>query len=293
MANTFNTGVYKQEWETRLQQRLNKPETWKDVADVRYSDSNVINWPYMATESTVQTGTRGSAYGYGDFALTNSTLTISTKRIDSNYIDFADLAQCQYATQMEMADRQARKLSDVVETAMLATHASWTDFGDTGSGALGLASTAITVSTSNIDDIVSGVRREIIAANGMDQMVDKGVFFVWRAADFEKLEKWAQANGFNLADATLKRGIMTEQGYYLNGAYHYVSNSHTTGHVFAGVRKILRVGILRSTYGRVFYKDEPANADGQLSGVSVTSRIDYGTQIPTGLVTLLYDVNVN
>jgi hypothetical protein len=246
----------------------------------------------MATESTVQTGTRGSAYGYGDFALTNSTLTIGTKRIDSNYIDFADLAQCQYATQMEMADRQAHKLSDVVETALLATHASWTDFGDAGGGALGLAATQITVSTSNIDDIVSGVRREIIVANGMAEMLDKGVFFVWRPADFEKLEKWAQANGFNLADATLKNGIMTTQGYYIDGAYHYVSNSHTANHVFAGVRKIARIGILSTTYGRVYYKEEPANADGQLSGVSVTSRIDFGTQIPTGLVTLLYDVNV-
>lgn len=59
MANTFNTGVYPQEWMTKLQERLDKPTNWKEMCDVIYSDSQVFNLPYMSTEFVIQTGTRG------------------------------------------------------------------------------------------------------------------------------------------------------------------------------------------------------------------------------------------
>ena len=289
MANTFNTGVYPQEWLTKLQQRLDKPTNWKEVCEVVYSDTQVFNWPYMSTEFVIQTGTRGTAYGFSDFALTNDTLSITTFKPVPAFIDRADVAQCKLVNQMEIADRQGRVIAEHLETAVLATHASWTNFGDTGAGVLGLASTQITVSLSNIDDIVRGVKREIITANGLDEMNSKGVFFVWRPADFEKLEAFLQANGYNLADQTLKQGIMTEKGYYALGAYHYVSNSHASGgHVFAGVRRVMRLGILRSTYGQIVVTQDPLNQ----SGIGIVSRVDYGTQIRAGLTTLLYDVNV-
>lgn len=288
MANTFNTGVYPQEWLTKLQQRLDKPTNWKEVCDVVYSDTQVFNWPYMSTEFVIQTGTRGTAYGFSDFALTNDALTINTYKPVPAFIDRADMAQCKLVNQMEIADRQGRVISEWLESAVLATHASWTNFGDTGGGVLGLGASQITVSLSNIDDIIRGVKREIITANGLDQMNSKGVFFVWRPADFEKLEAFLQANGYNLADQTLKEGIMTEKGYYALGAYHYVSNSHTANHVFAGVRKIMRLGILRSTWGQIVITQDPLNT----SGVGIVSRVDYGTQIPAGLATMLYDVNV-
>lgn len=288
MANTFNTGVYPQEWTTKLQERLNKPTNWKEVCDVVYSDSQVFNWPYMSTEFVIQTGTRGTAYGFSDFTLTNDTLTINTYKPVPVFIDRADMAQCTLVSQMEIADRQGRIIAEQLEAAVLATHASWTNFGDTGGGVLGLGTTQISVSTSNIDDIVRGVRREIITANGLDLMNSNGVFFIWRPADFEKLEAFLQANGFNLADSTLRQGIMTEKGYYALGAYHYVSNSHTANHVFAGVRKIMRLGILRSTYGQIVVTQDP----NLQSGIGIVARVDYGTQVPAGLASILFDVNV-
>lgn len=290
MANTYNTGSYPTIWETKLQQRLNKPTNWKEVCDVRYSNNQVINWPYMSTEFSVQTGTRGTAYGFSDFSLTNDTLTITTKKLVPVFIDRADLAQCTLMDFAEAGMRQGRLIAEQLETAVLATHASWTNFGDTGGGALGLAATQITVTLSNIDDIVRGVKREIITANGMDEMNDKGVFFVWRPSDFEKLEAFLQSNGYNLADQTLKQGIMTDKGYYALGAYHYVSNSHASGgHVFAGVRKIMRLGILRTTFGQIIETVDPLNQ----SGVGQIARVDYGTQVPAGLASLLFDVNVS
>lgn len=292
MANTFNAGVYKEEYETMLQKRLNKPTTWKEVCDVKYSDNQIINWPYMSTVFSLQTGTRGSAYGYSDFALTNDTVTISTKKILPVYIDWADWAQCQYADKIEIGTRQASLVSEQIESAFLATYGSWTDFGDTGGGVLGAGTEQITVTSSNIDDIISGVRRKIIEANGLEFINRNGVAFVWRAADQEALEKWAQANGYNFADKALKEGILGQTGFYLNGAWHYVSTSHTANHVFGGVRKIVRLGILRSTFGRLFYGESPANGDGRLSGLELVNRVDYGTQVPAGYTALVYDINV-
>jgi hypothetical protein len=187
---------------------------------------------------------------------------------------------------MDMADRSGKLLSDQIETAVLADHANWTNVGDTGGVITSGSTGAITVSATNIDDIVRGVRRILIEGNGGDQMDRNGLFFVWRPADFEYLEQFAQANGFNLADAALKNGI--ERGYYLLGAYHYVSNSHTANHVFAGVRRIMKVGVLRQTWGKLKVTEDP----GLQSGKGMISRVDFGVKTPTGLKALLLDVNV-
>lgn len=287
MANTFNTGVHKEDWTTKLQERLDKPESWKEVADVAYTDNYIVNNPYMSTEFSAQTGTRGTAYGFSDMTLTNDALTISTKKIVPVFVDRADLAQITYVNQMEIAERQGALLSDVIETAMLADHANWTDVGDSSGTVTSGVTTQFTVSATNIDDIVRGCRRIVNVANGNDLMERNGLFFVWRPTDLEALEQFAQANGFNLADVALKDGIPVKGFYYL-GAYHYISNSHTANHVFAGVRKVFRIGILRSTWGQIVVTQDP----NMQSGIGVISRADYGVKTPAGLSTILLDVNV-
>jgi hypothetical protein len=293
IPNTYNSGVYPQEWATKLQERLDYPQTWKECADVIYSDSYIINFPYMSTAFSAQTGTRGCSYGFSEFALTNDPLTISTFKIVPVFIDQADLAQCKLANQAELATRQASLLNEAIESAFLADAANWTDFGVlsiTGSGA---ATDAITVSASNIDDIIRGIKREIGEANGQNLLDRNGGFIVWRYSDLEYLEQFAQANGFNLADTALKSGV--KSGYHFMGLDHYVSNSHTTGHVAAGVKKIEQIGILKSTYGQIKILQDPASGVstyGPVSGIGVVSRIDYGVNPPAGLTTLLFDVNV-
>lgn len=285
MANTFSSGVYPQVWENKLQERLDKPTNWKEVCEVIYSDKQVFNLPYMSTEFVIQTGTRGTAYGFSDFTLTNDTLTINTFKPVPVFIDEADLAQCSLVTIAELAERQGRIIDEQLETAFLANNAAWTNFDN---ASIGGSAGNITVSISNIDDIIRGVKREIIEANGLDMMNKYGVAFVWRAADFEILEAYMQSNGFNLADESLKRGIMTENGYYAFGAYHYVSNSHEAGHVFAGVRKVETIGILRDTYGKIKVTEDP----NLQSGKGVISRVDYGINTKAGHATLVFDVLV-
>lgn len=291
MANTFNSGVHKEDWAVKLQERLDKPACWEEVATVEYDDKYIGNNPYMSTEFAAQTGTRGTAYGFSDFALTNSALTVNNTRIVPVFIDRADLAQISYNNAMEIASRQGALIKDVIETAMLADHASWTNVGNNAGVVTSGSTTQFTVDATNIDDIVRGVRRICIAANGLDLMNERGLFFIWRPADFEALEQFAQANGFNLADMALEKGIPTKGFYYL-GAYHYVSNSHTANHVFAGVRKVFKIGILNTTYGQIVRTQDPSNGDGPLSGEGMVARVDYGVLSPAGLTSVLYDVNV-
>lgn len=282
----MNTGVHKEDYALKLQERLNKPSNWKEVADVIFSDTYIFNLPYMSSEFSAQTGTRGTAYSFEDFALTNETLTVDQKKLVPVFIDRADMAQIQYVSQMETAVRQGALLSDVIETAMLADFGAWTDVGDVAGVVTSGNTTKFTVTATNIDDIVRGIRRIIAVANGQEQADRSGIFFVWRPADFEALEQFAQANGFNLADAALKSGI--DRGYHLLGADHYVSNSHTATHVFCGVKKILKIGILRATWGQIVVTADP----NLQSGVGIIARADFGVKTPTGLKTLLYDLNV-
>ena len=295
MANTFNTGTYQQVWATKLQSRLTGPTNWKEICEVIYSDTQVLNLPYMSTEYTLQSGTRGTAYTHSDFALTNDTLTISSMDIVSVFQDRADLAQSSLANAAEHGARQADLINERVEDLVLLQHAGWTNFGDTGGGVFGLASTAITVSVANVDNITRAIKREIIKAKGTKIANRNGIFIVWRPEDFEKLEESMAAQGYTFADQALKDGVMSADGIgkYAFGVWHYVSESHDTGHVFAGVRKIQQVGLLKSTYGKINYNPNAVSADGPLSGVSWEARLDYGFNPKAGLTALLFDVNVN
>jgi hypothetical protein len=294
MANTYDSRVRQEEWETSLQTRLNKPTNWKAVAKVVMTDAYITNVPYLTTasEPALQSGTRGVAYTVTDHQISNNTLTISTYKPIANFVDQADLAQFSLFRAVEMGQIQARVISEGIETAMLADHAAWTNFGDTGGGVLGLATTQITVTSSNIDDIVRGIRREIGVANGGEMMAEKGAFIIWRYSDKEKLEQFAQANGFQLADKALKNGIDDE--YYFMGMYHYVSNSHASGgHLFAGVRGQYVIGLLKSTFGKTKTLDDaPITGAGPVSGITVSGRLDMGLLTPTKALPILFDVNV-
>ena len=63
---------------------------------------------------------------------------------------------------------------------------------------------------------------------------------------------------------------------------HYLSTDHTANHLFAGVRKVGKdLGLLRGTWGKVKFLENPATADGELSGLGVVSRLDYGFAFPS------------
>lgn len=281
-----NVIIYQEEWETKAQERLSEMNKFKEICKVDYTDTKVLHNPYV-TDPTVQTGTRGSAYTHQDVTITDETVDITTFKILPQLIDRADLAQSTFVNQMEMAARQGVLLNEAIETGMLAEHAQWTNFDN---ASIGGAAGNITVSESNIDDIIRGVKREIREANGEDLMNRNGAFIVWRAADFEKLEAYVQAQGFSTADGALKDG--TSQGFRYMGMEHYSSNKHAAGHLFGGVKKAFHLGICKSTYGQVIVDNEPATAAGAVSGIAVIMRVDFKFKAWSTVVPVLFDILV-
>ena len=299
MANTI---IYQALWENKLAQRLDKPQNWKEVCDVVYSDTNAYNFPLISTsnEPAVTANQFASNADRSDLTKvipfisvteTNQTLSIITTDIDSVYIDYADQAQSNYAKIAEMGTLLGKKVGERAETIILANHANWTDFGDTGGGVLGLASTDITVSATNVDDIVRGVIEQIYTANGFNLYKENGGFIVWKPAHWTFMVQFMQANGFNLADQSLKSGGAIGIDYL--GLYHYVSTSHAaTNNVMAGVRKVQKFGILRSTYGKTYVNEMPASSTaGSMSGTQIHTRLDYGLLVPTNMLAVIFDVN--
>ena len=285
-----NTVLYnKHDYMVKMRERIAKPTCWKDVLNVKYRDVRTVVGSYMSTEPDTQTGTRGTAYGYDDFILTADTLTISAYAVIPMFVDEADRSQQSYVSKMEIADYQGKKISEKIESLMLAQHASWTDFGLTDLSNTGDDDTsAITVSAANIDDIIRAIKRKIYANNGVDFAVEKGIQIVWRAQDFEVLEAFAQANGYLIADNALKSGIAVPKGFHYMGVDHYLSTQHTANHVFAGIKGMAELGILRGTFGKVKFLEDP----GQLSGLGVVSRLDYGFNHPAQLAEFFMDINV-
>jgi hypothetical protein len=283
-----NTITYETIYEDVLQDRLDHPQTWKEMCDVTITDTRVISSSYMSTTPSVQSVTRGTGVALQTFAETAETMTISTGRDLGVLVDAADEAQSPWTKRAELFDRIGALLNEYIESAVLARHASWTDFDN---ASIGGGAGNITVSASNIDDIIRGVKREIREANGQSMMAKNGVGFVWRAADFEILEAFVQANGFATADKALKEG--TVEGLRYLGVDHYWSNEHTAGHVFAGVKKIERLGILRGTYGKAHVIPFPAaDSNTFFSGNAYYSRVDIGHLTPTAHAGLVFDINV-
>lgn len=268
------------------------------MAKVIYTDFRVVNVPYLTTasEPAFTTGTRGVAYIPTDYTTTDDTLTISNYRYAAQFIDRADLAQFKLFQAVEAGELQGRKINEGIEAAMLADFASWTAFGDTGGGVLGLSSNAITVSQTNIDDIIRGVKREIVKANGIDLFNANGGFIVWRPQDFEMLEAFVQANGFVTADSYLRDGVPFGGFKYMN-VEHYQSNDFTAGHVMAGVKGLYTIGLLKSTWGLVQVNNDPpisasGGSYGPMSGINVFTRADYGLLTPTHYKPIIFNVVV-
>ena len=117
------------------------------------------------------------------------------------------------------------------------------------------------------------------------------MFIIWRSAEFELLEAFVQANGFTEADKALREG--TVEGFYYLGVYHYVSNDHASGHLFAGVKKKFVLGICRTTWGKLqVIQNPPGSSGGILSGIGLHTRSDSAFLSPSTSDALLFDVNV-
>jgi len=279
--------VPSEEFETKLQERLSAPAVWKEVCKVSYTDTGILHNPYL-TDATIGNGTRGTGYTSTASATTDDTVTIDTYKYSAQHIDEADLAQKTFSDFMEIADNMGTMLNETMETAMLASHASWTNFDN---ASIGGAAGNITVATSNIDDIVVEIKTAIRNAGGGEMADRNGIFIQWREEDFAKVERLAASQGFNTADNVLNNGI--KQGFSYLGVEHYSTSKNVSGHVFAGVKKAFHVGVVKSTYGKMKQIINPVVSGAQISGLGLESRIDYKFNAWTKMAPVLFDVLVD
>jgi len=279
------TIVYAEDWAVKLQERLTEPVKWKQVCRVTYTNSKVLHNPYL-TEASVQSGTRGTAYTMQDVVETDDSVTINTFKILPQFIDRADLAQSTYADQMVLADKQGILLNEAIETAFYADYASLTTYDASEFGGSG----SITVSATNIDDIIRHMKNKIRTAGGESMLEQYGAFIVWRPADLEILESFMQANGFQMADKALgSEAVGSNKGIDYMGVTHYSSNLLTAGHVIGGVKQQYNIGIVKDTYGQIMVNDkDPLNT----SGISVVSRVDFKGKAWHNVVPVLYNILV-
>lgn len=275
--------VYAEDWVTKVQERLSEPTKWKDFARVEISNSRVVHNPYR-TDPSIQTLTRYTAYTLAQVALTDETITIDASFLIAEVIDRADLAQSTYLSQMESADRQGIVLNEKIESYIYAQYGDLTTFDNTE---IGGAAGNITVSTSNVDDIVRAVVRKISVAKGDTLAERNGIFIVWRPADFEILTAFMQANGFSTADNALKGGVQGGVDYM--GVTHYKSNLLTAGHLVGGVKKVWHLAILRDTYGAIVVDEKDP---GLVSGISIVSRLDLKTKAWANVKPVLFNITV-
>ena len=274
------------EYETKLQERLSAPMVWKEICNVKYTNSGILRNPYL-TDSTVGTGTRGTGYTSTAVATTDDTVSITDYVYCAEHIDDADLAQKTFSDFMEIADNMGTMLNEKIETQMLLEHAQWTNFDN---ASIGGAAGNITVSLSNVKKIIAAMKTAIRTAGGKTLAERNGMFIQWREADFELVELLASSEGFNTADDALKNGI--KQGFKYLGVEHYSTSKNVTGHVFGGVKKAFMVGIVKATYGKVKTIVNPVVGGAQISGVGLESRVDNKFKAWTKMVPVLFDILV-
>lgn len=275
--------IYKEDWVTSMQERLSEMSKWKDFMKVDITNTRTLHNPYR-TDVTVNALTPYTAYTPAQVAQFDESITINASFVASEIIDRADLAQSGYLSQMESAGNQGSLLDERIETYIYSEHAQLTDFDN---ASIGGGAGNITVSPSNIDDIIRGVKREISKAKGDALAERNGIFMVWRPADFEILEAFIQANGFATADSALKGGA--KGGIEYMGATNYKSSLLTANHLLGGVKKVYHLGILRDTYGQIVVNEKDP---GNVSGISITSRIDIKVKAWNKVKPVLFDILV-
>ena len=289
MAQTI---VYREEWVTKLQERLEEPKFAMEIGLVDFTNTKVMHNPYRNT-STANSNTRGTQYTVDEIVVTDQTIDINLYYDAVEFIDKADLAQSGLVSQMEMAASQADALMDVVEIEFLKEHANAgasIDDGDLATATNGGNGNPIILSATNVLEVVRIARRKIVANKGLLELKRKGSTIVWSPEQYELLVAAAQGLGFTTSDTALASGTVGVYG----GFKHIESNlldattDAGTTHAIAMIDKSISIGILKGTYGAVTVVENPDRR----SGFDVASRIDFQTKIWSQKAPLVVDINI-
>ncbi|HUC20836.1 MAG TPA: hypothetical protein VMR98_05075 [Candidatus Polarisedimenticolaceae bacterium] len=198
--------------------------SYAEVATLR--DGDTVHRPYI-TNLSVNTYVKGVDVTIQDLAPTDETLTVSTSKEVSFYVDDIDQLQNRYDIASKFADQAAYLLGDAIDQAVLAEYANAAYYYDNVDFTAGAAG-GIALDATNIHTMVTGVKAKLMKNNV--RLTDP--FMVVTPTIAEYIERYAAANGFNIADSTIRNGYA---GDFL-GMRILISNNLTTA---AGVTHIL------------------------------------------------------
>lgn len=121
-------------------------------------DGDTLHKPY-GSYPRVQTYTKGSDISVKDISSTDDTLTVSTAKVASFYVDDIDRIQNKYDTISEFATIAQRQLNNVLDQAVMAEYAN---AGTTLSGtSIGEAAGGIVMSAANTANIFTAAGRTL------------------------------------------------------------------------------------------------------------------------------------
>jgi len=203
---------------SQLRKSLVAREITSFAEKANLAEGDTVNRPY-STFLSVNTYVKGVDVTIQDIAPTNEQLVIDTAKEVSFYVDDIDALQNRYDIAKIKADEAAYLLRDAVDSSIFAEYANANldlDDGDLG----GTDGNAIAATDSNIDNIVTAMKRRLLAAN----VVGENLFLVVTPRIAEYMERFVAGNGFNTADATIRNGYA---GNFF-GVKIYVSNNLTT-----------------------------------------------------------------
>lgn len=155
MANSLSASFPKF-WSRRMQRKHHKTDVYRAIANYEEEGTlkigNIVDRPYRSALTVNTLGAEGS-YTRQDIDDTSETLTVSTKKEVSFYVQEPDRIQSKYSTASEYADDAAVKLSNWIDGDVLGEYDQATSvignyqMAGTGSSGDGIGFTA---SISNI-----------------------------------------------------------------------------------------------------------------------------------------------
>lgn len=159
-ANTL-TNFNAEYWSSMMQETFFKESVALGIANTELravlSDGDTIHKPY-GSYARVQTYTKGTDIVVKDISTTDDTLTVSTAKVASFYVDSIDGIQNKYATIKEFASGAMRQLNNTLDQQVFShyTDAGKTlDDGDLG----GTAGNGIVMTAANTADIFTAAGR--------------------------------------------------------------------------------------------------------------------------------------
>ena len=205
MANDL-TAFNPEYWAKEMQDTFYKESSALKIANTELradlKDGDTLHKPY-GSYPRVQTYTKGTDITVKDLSTTDESLTVSTAKVASFYVDDIDAVQNKWDVASRYAVDAQRQLNNVLDQAILAEYsnaAKTIDDGDLG----GTDGNSIVVSSANIANIFTAAGRELNSR----KRTEKNRFAMISPRMLETLQNYVGGRETVFGDAVSDNGMI-------------------------------------------------------------------------------------